>query len=177
MSTSELQPTLRFDRWAVASMFLVNGFVVGSWVPHIPGFVDRLGIGEFGLGLLILGYGLSATLVMTLAGQMIARRGSGGTLRLFALPLVAMLPLAMLVSEIWMAVCFLLLFGGIIGGMDVAMNANVVAVEKSHGRAMMSTSHGCWSLGGFAGGSLGGLGSRPSAQCNMPWSWRSSLRS
>jgi predicted MFS family arabinose efflux permease len=158
MSTSELQPAIRFDRWAVASMFLVNGFVVGSWVPHIPGFVARLGIGEFGLGLLILGYGLSATVVMTLAGQMIARRGSGGTLRLFVVPLVAMLPLAMLVSEIWMAVCFLLLFGGIIGGMDVAMNANVVAVEKSHGRAMMSTSHGCWSLGGFAGGSLGGLG-------------------
>lgn len=158
MQTSELQPAIRFDRWAVAAMFLANGFVIGSWAPHIPGFVARLGISESTLGLLILGYGLSATIVMTLAGQIIARRGSGFALRLFVVPLVAVLPLAVQVSDVWMAACFLVVFGGAIGGMDVAMNANVVAVEKQHGRAMMSTSHGCWSLGGFAGGSLGGLG-------------------
>ncbi len=43
------------------------------------------------------------------------------------------------------------------GGMDVAMNANAVAVERRLSRAVMSSSHGFWSLGGFAGGALGGL--------------------
>lgn len=64
----------------------------------------------------------------------------------------------MLVSDVWIAVCFLVPFGGIIGGMDVAMNATFVVVEKAHGCAMRSTSHGGWCLAGFAGGSLGGLG-------------------
>jgi hypothetical protein len=36
--------------------------------------------------------------------------------------------------------------------MDVAMNANAVEAEKRLGRAIMSSSHGFWSLGGFIGG-------------------------
>jgi fucose permease len=51
----------------------------------------------------------------------------------------------------------LFLFGGLIGGMDVAMNANAVVVEQKLARAVMSSSHGFWSLGGFAGGGLGGI--------------------
>jgi fucose permease len=47
--------------------------------------------------------------------------------------------------------------GAMIGCMDVAMNANAVEVERKLGRAIMSASHGFWSLGGFVGGSLGGL--------------------
>ena len=43
------------------------------------------------------------------------------------------------------------------GSMDVAMNANAVVVEKKLSRAVMSSSHGFWSLGGFAGGGLGGI--------------------
>jgi fucose permease len=51
----------------------------------------------------------------------------------------------------------LFLFGATVGGMDVAMNANAVEVERRLRRAVMSSSHGFWSLGGFAGGGLGGL--------------------
>ena len=36
------------------------------------------------------------------------------------------------------------------------MNANAVEVERALGRAIMSSSHGFWSLGGFAGAALGG---------------------
>ena len=44
-------------RWAVAAMFLVNGFLTGSWAPQIPLVLTRLGISEFTLGLLILVFG------------------------------------------------------------------------------------------------------------------------
>lgn len=157
MALSETQTAVQFGRWAAAAMFFVNGFVIGSWAPQVPSFVARLGISEFAFGLLILGYGLAALSAMTLAGQLIVRVGSGKTLRLFVIPIVFMLPLAALTSNVWIAVVVLIMFGGAIGGMDVAMNANVVAVERQLGRAIMSTSHGFWSLGGFAGGSLGGV--------------------
>jgi len=157
MSLTETRPEIQFGRWAAATMFFVNGFVVGSWAPQVPNFVTRLGINEFTLSLLILGYGLAALWAMTLAGQLVARIGSGKTLRLFVVPVICMLPMAALASNVWVGSVVLVFFGAAIGGMDVAMNANVVAVEKQLGRAVMSTSHGFWSLGGFAGGSLGGI--------------------
>src|SRR5690606_1694834 len=40
---------------------------------------------------------------------------------------------------------------------DVAMNTNAVAVEKRMGRAIMSSCHGFWSLGGLIGAALGGV--------------------
>ncbi|KEQ03593.1 membrane protein [Pseudorhizobium pelagicum] len=153
----ETRTVVNSGRWAAATMFFVNGFVAGSWAPQVPSFVTRLGISEFTLGLLILGYGLAALWTMTLAGQLVARIGSGKTLRLFVVPVIFMLPLAAQASNVWLGGVVLILFGAAIGGMDVAMNANVVAVEKQLGRAIMSTSHGFWSLGGFTGGSLGGI--------------------
>jgi hypothetical protein len=42
--------------------------------------------------------------------------------------------------------------------MDVAINANAVELEQSSGRAILSTTHGFWSVGGFLGGALGGPG-------------------
>ncbi|WP_033057250.1 MFS transporter [Sinorhizobium arboris] len=144
-------------RWAAAALFLINGFVVGSWAPQIPSFVARLGISESVFGLLIFGFGIGALSAMTLAGQLVAQLGSRQALRLFVLPVVLMLPLVAQTSDLWIAAIVLILFGGAIGGMDVAMNANVVAVERQLGRAIMSSSHGFWSLGGFLGGGLGGI--------------------
>ncbi|NUB45969.1 MFS transporter [Fertoebacter nigrum] len=138
-------------------MFLANGFVVGSWSPHIPGVAQRLELSEFALGLLILCFGLGAIAAMTVSGQMVARFGSRRTLLLFALPVIAALPLVLAVANVWLAALALAIFGGAVGGMDVAMNANVVLLEKRLGRAIMSSSHGFWSLGGFAGGALGGV--------------------
>src|SRR5690606_6084356 len=57
----------------------------------------------------------------------------------------------------WVVAPALFFLGGSIGAMDVAMNTNAVAVEKRLNRAIMSASHGFWSLGGFAGGATGGL--------------------
>lgn len=144
-------------RWAVAAMFFINGFALGSWAPQIPVFVTRLGITEFTLGLLILGFGLGAVSAMVLAGHLIARHGSQHTLRIFALSLIFALLLVALAPNVWLAAVTLFLFGGAIGAMDVAMNSNAVEVEKKLGRAVMSSSHGFWSLGGFAGGGLGGI--------------------
>ncbi len=57
----------------------------------------------------------------------------------------------------WSAAAVLVLLGGLIGGMDVAMNANAVAVERRMGRAIMSSCHAWWSMGGLAGAATGGL--------------------
>lgn len=144
-------------RWAVAAAFFVNGFVTGSWAPQIPVFVTRLEISEFTLGLLILVFGLGALVAMPWSGYLMAKHGSRAVVRGFAAVVVFSLLLVALAPNAMVAAFAMFIFGGVIGGMDVAMNANAVAVEKKLSRAIMSSSHGFWSLGGFAGGGLGGL--------------------
>lgn len=143
-------------RWAVAAMFLINGFNMGAWAPQIPQMMERHGIQSGFMGVLIVMIGLGAVSAMIFAGKLIAAHGSRKMVMVFATCFIPMFPLMILAPSPLIAVPFLFLFGAFGGCMDVAMNANAVAVERHLGRAIMSSSHGFWSLGGFVGGSLGG---------------------
>jgi MFS family permease len=143
-------------RWAVAAMFLANGFVMGNWAPQIPLLLPRFGITESVLGLLILVLGLGAVAAMAASGRLIAALGADRTLWIFA-PLSSVVLLAVVAAPNLMLLALAMAaMGAVIGSMDVAMNANAVEVERRLGRAIMSSSHGFWSLGGFLGGMSGG---------------------
>jgi fucose permease len=157
MDASNTIVTANRGRWAVATMFLVNGFLTGSWAPQIPLVLTRLDITESTLGLLILCFGLGALSAMPWSGYLISKHGTRWALKLLASLTAFGLLMVALAPNAWVAAVALYLFGGLIGSMDVAMNANAVVVEQKLSRAIMSSSHGFWSLGGFAGGGLGGF--------------------
>jgi fucose permease len=142
-------------RWALAAMFVTNGFLMGAWAPQIPLLLPRHQITETTLGLLILVLGLGAVGAMLFAGRLIAAYGARQVLSVFALAAVPTLLLIVLSPSLWTVAPAMALFGALVGCMDVAMNANAVGVERRLGRAIMSSSHGFWSLGGFVGGSVG----------------------
>ncbi len=142
-------------RWAVAAMFLANGFVMGAWAPQIPLLMPRHDVTESTLGLLILVLGLGAVSAMLFAGKLIARFGGRRVLSLFSLALIPVLPMVVFSPNLWVLAAFMAVFGAMVGCMDVAMNAQAVAIERRLNRAIMSSSHGFWSLGGFVGGSAG----------------------
>jgi fucose permease len=160
MKTSDLQfeksGFLTKPRAAVSLLFLMNGFTVGCWAPKIPEFAERLHLTKFELGLMILVFGLGSLLMMPVAGAQIAGRGSKIVVRAFAVLLLPMLLALTVTQSVWTAAVAIFLFGGFIGAMDVAMNANAVAVEKSMRRAIMSSCHAFWSLGGLIGSAIGG---------------------
>jgi predicted MFS family arabinose efflux permease len=143
-------------RLAVSLLFLMNGFVMGSWAPKIPVLKDRLGVSEGTLGLMILTFGIGSLIMMPVAGGLIARQGSMRISRLMGVFLAPVLLILSLVPSLPLAFAVLFLLGGFIGAMDVAMNANAVAVEKRMRRAIMSSCHAYWSLGALAGAALGG---------------------
>ncbi|CAN7475999.1 MFS transporter [Rhizobium rhizogenes] len=144
-------------RAAVSLLFLMNGFSVGCWAPKIPEFAERLQLSKFELGLMILVFGVGSLVMMPVAGAQIAGRGSKIVVKAFAVLLVPMLLAMTLVESVWTAAIAIFLFGGFIGAMDVAMNANAVSVEKSMRRAIMSSCHAFWSLGGLLGAAIGGF--------------------
>ncbi len=145
----------RKARMAVAAMFLANGATMGAWAPQIPLLLPRHGISEATLGLLILGLGIGAVSAMLFSGRLIARFGTVPVLRAFAFSVVPVLPLVVFAPSVWVLAVAMAALGALIGCMDVSMNANAVEVERRLGRAIMSSSHGFWSLGGFVGGTAG----------------------
>ncbi|TDK34391.1 MFS transporter [Rhizobium deserti] len=145
------------ERLGVSLLFLMNGFMIGAWAPKIPEFASRLGLGEKSLGLMILTFGLGSIIMMPIAGSQIARFGSKAVSRFAAILLTPMLLLLSVANNIWTGAIAIGLFGGLIGAMDVAMNANAVATEKHMRRAIMSSCHAFWSLGGLLGSATGGF--------------------
>ncbi|NRP17062.1 Inner membrane protein YbjJ [Ensifer adhaerens] len=156
-STAVRQGYMTRNRLAVSLLFLMNGFVTGSWAPKIPEFKDRLGISESVLGLLILMFGIGSLVLMPIAGGFIARVGSQKVVKVTAILLSPLLLLLTLLPNVWAAAVGMFLLGGFVGAMDVAMNANAVEVEKSMRRAIMSSCHAYWSLGGLIGAGIGGF--------------------
>ncbi|WP_137136806.1 MFS transporter [Rhizobium sp. FKY42] len=150
-------PIITRERAAVALMFLMNGFLVGAWAPKIPEFASRLSLSESALGLMILTFGLGSITMMPVAGMQIARFGSAWVTRITAVLVVPTLLLLTAVGSVWTAAVAIFLFGGLIGAMDVAMNANAVATEKHMRRSIMSSCHAFWSLGGLIGAGTGGI--------------------
>lgn len=161
-STTHPSPTSRTPymtrtRLGVSLLFLMNGFMMGSWAPMIPEFATRFSLSESELGLVILVYGLGSLSFMPIAGSQIGRLGSRTVTLAVALVMVPTLLLITMANALWAGVIAVFLFGGLTGAMDVAMNANAVVVERSMRRAIMSSCHAFWSLGGLLGAGLGGL--------------------
>ncbi|WP_152047267.1 MFS transporter [Aureimonas psammosilenae] len=144
-------------RAAVSLAFLLNGIFMGSWAPQIPIFAERLDLSASQMGLMILCFGIGAVSVMPIAGQIIGRRGSRLPMLVLNVALAFALPFLVLAPNVPLAVAAILFAGFSTGGMDVAMNANAVAVEKRRENAIMSSCHGFWSVGGFLGAAFGGF--------------------
>ncbi|NTF33241.1 MFS transporter [Rhizobium skierniewicense] len=150
-------PYMTRTRLGVSLLFLMNGFMMGSWAPMIPEFAKRFSLSESTLGLVILAYGLGSLSFMPIAGSQIGRLGSRTVTLTVALIMVPTLLLITMANPLWAAVVAVFVFGGLTGAMDVAMNANAVVVERGMRRAIMSSCHAFWSLGGLLGAGLGGL--------------------
>jgi predicted MFS family arabinose efflux permease len=157
VSGARHRPALGRPRLAVLGVFFANGVVIGTWVVRIPAVQQRLGLGEGLLGVALLGVAVGALAAMPLVGALVSRFGSRRIVGATALLLVLALVLPALAANLFLLVPALMLLGAANGGLDVAMNAQAVAVERGYGRPIMSSFHAAWSFGGLAGAALGGL--------------------
>ena len=63
----------------MALLFLVNGLVVGSWLPRLPEIRDRLGLDLDTLGLTLALGGLGSLVGSSISGVLVSRFGSRRT--------------------------------------------------------------------------------------------------
>ena len=145
---------LRKARIANSLMFLVCGLGVASWAPLVPMAKARLGLDNGSLGLLLLFFGVGAMITMPLTGKLVSRFGSKRVIVVSGTLIAAILPLLLIINHTYLMSVCLLIFGASTGGINVAMNAQAIKVQRSYGKHIMSSFHGLYSIGGLVG-SLG----------------------
>ena len=142
-------------RASIASTFAIHAFVSGSWAPRIPAIKANLHLDAGELGIALMGLAVGLILGTRIAGRPVDRLGTRLALRV-GLPVqcAALVGPALAPDLVVLTGAFVVL-GVASGFLDVAMNANAVAVERGYGRPIMSGLHGVWSVGLLAGSSIG----------------------
>lgn len=135
-------------------MFLICGTATSCWAPIIPFAKARLGLDEATLGLMLLSFGGGSMVAMPLAGVAIHVWGSRRVVAIASLGTCAALPLLALPLNAALLTSTLFVFGAALGAMDVAMNAQALAVQHAAARPIMSGFHALFSVGGLIGAAL-----------------------
>lgn len=152
---------VRAARVSTGAVFFLNGAGMANWVVRIPAIQERLGLGTGRLGVALLGVAAGALVAMPLAGRLVARHGSRPVTRVAALVFAGALALPALAPTFALLAAALVALGAANGALDVAMNAQAVAVEREyerlHGRPIMASFHALFSFGGLAGAAAGGV--------------------
>ena len=147
----------RSARLAVAVVFFVSGAGIANWVARIPAIQQKLGLSNSALGVALLGTAVGSLLAMPTTGWLIARVGSRPVTKLAALAYCMALPLPTLAPNLPLLTSALMVVGALFGALDVAMNAQAIAVEQRYRLPIMSSFHGLYSVGGMVGAACGGL--------------------
>jgi MFS family permease len=144
-------------RWAISTVFLLNGAGIGLWAAHVPTVQARMGIDTGMLSMVLLTVAAGALLAMPLMGGLTGRWGTRRMVLLSGFAFAAMTPLIMGAPSLPLLFIAAFLFGVSNGALDVAMNSNASEVETARGLPTMSSFHGFFSLGGLFGAGIGGL--------------------
>ena len=147
-------PSLRVS---VSLYFAIGGFLSSSWIARIPAMTSRLDLSTGTLGLILLAFSAGALMSFPLAGGLAGTRGSAWTTRIFGLGYTITFPLLGFAWHPVVLIVALWLYGFTFGGMDVAMNAQGVEVERKVKTNILGSLHGLFSLGAMAGAALSGV--------------------
>jgi MFS family permease len=146
---------LRSARLSVASTFVIHAFASGSWAPRIPAIKADLRLDEGQLGIALMGLAIGLLLGTRIVGRSVDRLGTRMPIRVGLPVLCVALVGPALASDLPTLTAAFVFLGFASGFLDVAMNANAVAVERGYRRPIMSGLHGIWSGGLLAGSAVG----------------------
>jgi HAD superfamily hydrolase (TIGR01509 family) len=148
---------MRPTRVAITVFFLADGFLIGSWAARIPAVQHHADLTSPDLGLALFAMSLGALISMPLAGWLGERIGTRSVTVAALVVAGTSLFLASLATGLPGVAAALLGFGAGFGAINVAANAQGVALERLYGRSILSSFHAAFSTGGLAGAGVGAL--------------------
>ena len=144
-------------RHALALIFAMRGFLVGSWIARIPAIAEHLDVSRGELGSVLIAGAIGALIAFQVTAPRIARWGTARSIAIFGPLWVLTMPLAVFSPNPALFFAALLLFGFVNGTVDVALNAQAVEIERRIDRPVLSSMHGMFSVGARGGAASGGV--------------------
>lgn len=138
----------------VVVLFAYNGLAVGVYAAAIPSVQARFALTPLMLSALFISIGVAAIASMQLGGRLADRLGARRvSLAMIPFLFIGIFGLGQAPNPVALFIFAMLLgFGN--GGIDVAMNAIAVQVERQRPKPIMSFFHGMWSVGNLVGAAL-----------------------
>jgi Na+/melibiose symporter-like transporter len=148
---------MRTTRIAISLFFFADGLLLGSWASRIPAVQTQAGLSNTRLGLALFAASLGALVAMPFAGRLCERVGSRRVTVAGLVVMCASLFAAATAGGIVGLSLALLGFGAGFGSVNVAVNAQGIALERAYGRTIFSSFHAAFSVGGMVGAGSGAL--------------------
>lgn len=151
---------VRRARVAVTIAFATNGALPATLLARYAEVKDLLTLSDATFGLLVAGYAVGAAAALNLPGIVLRRIGTRATTTAGTAWVAVCLLLATLgvsAGNIWLVLAGLALAGWADAIVDVAQNAQGLAVQAARGSSVLNSMHAGWSVGAAAGGVVGTL--------------------
>lgn len=145
-------------RATLFALFVVIGVATSTWVTRTPALRDALQASTEQMGLILFGFSIGSMAGILSANWLVdrlhARRamGAGMAVNLAGLSLLAV---GTGLASTPVVTAGFVLFGIGMGWADIAVNVEAGALERLQQRSLMTTLHGCFSLGAMLGALLG----------------------
>jgi len=150
-------PARRTARISVSSFFFIAGLCFFSWTTRIPEIQSHLKLNDGSLGSVLFALPGGSMLCLPIAGWLVTKLGSRNCMLISTFIYTLLLCAIGAVSTVFELVIALFFFGMAGNLMNISINTQAVGTEAMYGRSIMASFHGLWSLGGFAGASIGTL--------------------
>lgn len=137
----------------VVGVYFLNGAVFSGWYARLPSIQEQLQLGAGQLGVALLGAPVGLLLAQPVVGAVVARRGSRLLVAAAPLYLAAVVLPAVAVDAATLLLAVFVV-GAANGALDVAMNAQGIAVERAATRRLFNSLHAAFSFGVLAGAGL-----------------------
>ena len=140
---------------AVSFFFFSGGSSLALWAVHIPLIEQTVGISYAILGALLMFSGLGGFIAMQVYGWIVDHVGAKSATRLGGLIVGLSLLGPAFAQDAWTLGFAIFGLGFGIAGVDVAMIAAALQVEKANDRPIFTFFHLFWSVGGLFGAAFG----------------------
>ncbi|WP_399141129.1 MFS transporter [Streptomyces sp. NBUA17] len=147
MRVSRLNDPFLRGQLAIAALFLSLGFQYATWAARIPALKSDLDLSAGEVGVLLMAAGVGSAVTFPAVAYLMRRLGSRRLALLSHLGLALALPALAAAPNYPVALLVMCADGVLVGGLNVAMNAQGAALETRHERNTMARLHATFSAG------------------------------
>jgi predicted MFS family arabinose efflux permease len=145
------------SRASISLLFFLCGINFASWATRIPDFKEKLHLTDSELGTILLGLPIGSLISLPLAGWLITKYESKWICLTAIVMYIFIMPILGYSPNSFGLFIALFLFGMAGDILNIAMNTQVVTLEKSMNKTIMSSFHALFSLGLMLGAFCGGI--------------------